>query len=80
MKADKFYALRMTFSDGAIIYYYDEDAPKNIKSSKQHITLFAELSHAEFFRDYKNRCELEMYDIVKVILQPDGSVEIYDTY
>jgi hypothetical protein len=69
----------MTASDGSIIYHYYEDAPKNIKSGGQHITLFAELYYAEVFRDYKNRCELEMYDIVKVILQPDGSVEIYDT-
>jgi hypothetical protein len=79
MQKDTFYALRMAASDGAITYHYYEGAPKNIKSGKQYITLFTNLYDAEVLKDYKNRCELEMYDIVKVILQPDGSVEIYDT-
>ena len=79
MQKQAFYALRMTASDGAIIYYYYEGAPKNIKSGKHNITIFPNYYQAEVFRDYKNRCELELYDIVSIKENSDGSIEISDS-
>jgi len=69
------YALRMTTSDGAELYFYDEKYHAYAQTKQQRITLFSTKPKAKAVRAIQNRLNLELWDIVMITFI-DGRIDI----